>query len=84
MVTEENEIRAECVIDAVNPGSFIALYSPPQSFEMFYLCHVVNITIATETVCDDYGHVIEKGVKYLICKYLEKSQKRKDKLFTRC
>ena len=80
VVTEENEIRAECVIDAVNPGSFIALYSSPQSFEMFYLCHVVNITIATETVCDDYGNVIEKGVKYLICKYLEKKAKKKGQI----
>ena len=25
-VTEENEIRAECVMDAVNPGSYVALY----------------------------------------------------------
>ena len=33
-VVEENEIRAECVMDAVNPGSYVALYSLPDSFEM--------------------------------------------------
>lgn len=80
VVTEENEIRAECVIDAVNPGSFIALYASPQSFEIFYLCHVVDITVATETMSDDYGHIIEKGVKYLICNYLEKKSERKGRI----
>ena len=31
-VTEENEIRVECVTDAVNPGSSVALYLSPDSF----------------------------------------------------
>ena len=35
-VVEENEIRAECVMDAVNPGSYAALYSLPYSFEMLF------------------------------------------------
>ena len=35
-VVEENEIRAECVMDAVNPGSYVALYSLPDSFEMLF------------------------------------------------
>ena len=39
-VTEENKIRAECVMDAVNPGSYVAFYSAPDSFEMFFaLCY---------------------------------------------
>ena len=35
-VTEENKIRAECVVDAVNPGSYIALYLSPDSFGMLF------------------------------------------------
>ena len=35
IVTEENEIRRECVMDAVNQGSFVALYLSPDSPEMF-------------------------------------------------
>ena len=31
-VTETNEIRAECVMDAVNPGSYVTLYLSPDSF----------------------------------------------------
>ena len=40
-VTEENEIRVECVTDAVNPGSSVALYLPPDSFwnGFFVLCY---------------------------------------------
>ena len=40
---EENEIRADCVVDAVKPGSYTALYSSPESFEMFYLGHFTAI-----------------------------------------
>ena len=36
MVTEENEIRAECVADAVNPVSFVALYLSPQLYKMVF------------------------------------------------
>ena len=36
-VTEENKIRAECVMDVVDPGSFVALYSSPDSFEIFFV-----------------------------------------------
>ena len=60
---EENEIRADCVVDAVEPGSYIALYSSPELFKMFYLCH---------DIVDDYNHTIRKGAKYLKYKYLEK------------
>ena len=35
-ITEESEIRAEFVIDVVNPGSYVALYSSPDPFEMFF------------------------------------------------
>ena len=35
-VTGENEIRAECVMDAANPEYYVALYLSPDSFEMFF------------------------------------------------
>ena len=49
-----------------------ALCSPPESFEIFYLCYVIINGIASESMCDDYNHVIEKGMKYLKSNYLEK------------
>ena len=67
-VIEENEIRADCVIDVVQPGSHVALYSSLESFKIFYLCYVVESGIASECMRHDYNHFIDKGVKYLKCK----------------
>ena len=35
-VTGENEIRPECVMDAANPGSYVALNLSPDLFEMYF------------------------------------------------
>ena len=80
-VTEENEIRADCVVDVVQPCSYVALYAPPEAFEMFYLCYVIESGIASEYMCDDYNHVIEEGMKYLKCNYLEKKSEKKGNIF---
>ena len=77
----ENEIRADCVVDVVQPCSYVALYSPPESFESFYLCYVIESGITSESMCDDYNHVIEKGIKYLKCHYLEKKSEKKGNIF---
>ena len=45
-VTEENEIRADCVVNVVQPCSYVALYAPPEAFEMFCLCYVIESCIA--------------------------------------
>ena len=90
--TEKNEIRADCVVDAVEPGSYIALYSSPELFEMFYLCHVIAKQTASDDIVDDYNQTIGKDTKYLKCKYLEKRLEKKvvfptncyKKLFTFC
>ena len=42
-VTEENEIRAKCVMDAVNPGSYVAFYLSPDSFEMFFFAMLMML-----------------------------------------
>ena len=44
-VTEENEMRAECIVDVVRPGAYVALFSPPESFEIFYLCQVMKLVL---------------------------------------
>ena len=67
---KENEIRADCVVDVVQPGSHVAFYAPPESFEMLYLYYVIESGIASESMCDDYNHVIEKGMKDLKCNEL--------------
>ena len=43
-VTEKNEIRAVCVMDAVNPGSYVAMYLSPDSY--VFLCQVIDVGVA--------------------------------------
>ena len=61
----EQELRAECVANIVMPNSFIALFSPPESFELFYLCQAFSIITASEMINDQYNHVIQQGDKYI-------------------
>ena len=72
----EQELRATCVTDIVVPNSFIALFSPPESFELFYLCHAFSVETASEMVIDQYNHIIQQGERYIVCKYLEKLNKK--------
>ena len=80
----QKNIRADFVVDAVEPGSYIALYSSPESFEMFYLCHVIAIETASDDIGDDYNHTIRKDTKYLKYKYLEKRSEKKKVFSTNC
>ena len=43
----EQELRTECVAD-VTPNSFIALFSPPESFELFYICKAFSVNTASD------------------------------------
>ena len=74
-------MRYQCVVDAVEPGSYIALYCSPESFEMFYLCHVKAIEAASDDIVDDYNHTIRKGTKYLKYKCLEERSEKKVNIF---
>jgi len=69
---EAYELRADCVLDVLQICSFIALYSPPSSFELFYLCKVLDFGTATEDMVDAYNHRVPMGTKYVLCNYLEK------------
>ena len=61
----EKELRAECVANIVMPNSFIALFSPTESFVFFYLCQAFSIETASEMMNDQYNHVIQQGDKYI-------------------
>ena len=52
------------MIGIVQKNSVKALYSPPNSFEIFYLCYVLDIGVAKEQLFDKYNHVIEPGYSY--------------------
>ena len=68
---EAYELQADCVLDVVQRGSFIALYSPPTSFKLF-LCKVLDFGTAAENMVDAYNNPISMGAKYIQCNYLGK------------
>ena len=75
LINDENELyelRADTVIQVVQPGNVIALFSPPNALELFYLCIVKESGVATEDLCDSQHHVIQKGCSYLSVCYYEK------------
>ena len=80
---EAYEVRADCVFDILHRGSFIALLSHSDSFELFYLCKVLEFGTATEDMIDSYNHQITIGTKYILCNYLEKIAEKKNRIICR-
>ena len=78
--TEAFELTADCVFDVLQRGSFIALYSHSSSYELFYLCKVLEFGTATEDMIDSYNHQITIGTKYILCNYLEKIAEKKNRI----
>ena len=64
---EKYELRSNNVLDIVCKDSVIALFSPPNAFELFYLCKVLDFAIAQEPLVDKYNHMIELGCPYIKC-----------------
>ena len=77
---EAYELRAYCVFDILQRGSCIALFSHSSSFELFYLCKVLEFGTATEDMIDSYNHQITIGTKYILCNYLEKIAEKKNRI----
>ena len=80
-IMKEQVIRAECVTDATVQNSHIALFSPPESFELFYLCYVLKLSIAEEEIADKYNHIISKGNTYITCQYLKKIKEKRGRVY---
>ena len=53
-------------------GNVIALFSPLNALELFYLCKVEFSGTATEDLHDGQHHIIKEGSPYLSIKYYEK------------
>ena len=66
------ELRSENVQLVVKRGSIVALFSPLNALELFYLCRVIKSSVADEDLCDRFEHVVEKGQAYLSVQYYEK------------
>ena len=76
---EAYELQADCVLDVVQRGSFIDLYSPSTSFELFYICKALDFGTAAEDMVDAYNHHISTGTKYTF-NCLEKKSEKKSRI----
>ena len=68
---EKYEMKSCNVLDVIQEGSVIALFSHPNANEPFYLCKIVRFGIAENHLTDHLGHHIPKGAKFITCKYFE-------------
>ena len=55
-------------------GSIVALYTPSNIFEPFYLCKVIAKQKAVGNVIDTSGHSAIDGGEYFVCHYLRKKR----------
>ena len=53
---EKVELRSESVLQIIHQGSAIALYSPANSLELFYLCKVIECGVASDDLCNENKH----------------------------
>ena len=77
---EQYEMRSASISKIVETGNIVALFAPPKSFEMFYLCKVIFTEVAEKEIIDDYHHALQKGSVYLKCHYLEKVSEKRSKV----
>ena len=74
---DEDQLQPEIIFDLITPGSVVALYSPPNAGELFYLCKVNAVDVAETDLHDKFNHIILKGSRFMKCNYLEKTDDRK-------
>ena len=72
-------IRAEHVTCIISKNSTIALYSSTNSFDLFYLCKVIDFGEAEGTLVDKFDHVIERDMKFIKCQYYQKEKEIKER-----
>ena len=75
---EENEILTESFFSHIEKGLYIALYSPPQASELFYLCKVLSCETTITSISDANDHTVLQGMKYIRAHYLEKVKEKKE------
>ena len=74
-VEEEGyQIRGDEVLDIINEGNVIALYSPIGAHdEPFYLCLVRGFGTASEVLQDQNNHIVSPGENYISCQYFQRA-----------
>ena len=79
-MTWKHELRSTNIMEIVNVGNIISLFAPPNPFEMFYLCKVVEVEVAKDDIFDGYKPYDKDRNEILKCNHLEKSKEIKEKV----
>ena len=63
----DNNRDDDTMLHIIFPGSIIALYTPSDVKESFYLCYVNEVKTGTTHIFDAYQHFVLPGTKYILC-----------------
>ena len=74
-------VRKSNAFDIIQVGSLIALYSRPNSIELFYLSKVVGYGVAEDKLINKNNYIILEEDKYIKYKYFQKAKEGKAKIF---
>ena len=69
---EQHDLQGDVASICLSADVVIALFSPPISPELFYLCKVINFAVALEQLSYIYNHIIKKSEKYIKEQYFQK------------
>ena len=75
---EAYELRSESVKSGLTKNTTMALYSPSNSLELFYLCKVIDFGVAIENMVNGYNHIISQGSRE--CQHYQKQKETKSKI----
>ena len=64
---EGNVLHNDILFNLLISGAVIALYSPTNPRELFFLCKLIGICHADSDKTDYYNHFVPKGTKFIKC-----------------
>ena len=71
-LTPAEDIQESTLFKLIRPGSFVALRSPPNSVEPYYIAEVQEKGMAIENLRDNFGHCIVQGEQFATIRYLDR------------
>ena len=70
--SDDEFVNVDSILNGIDPGSYIGIYSSENANELFYLCLVRSINRTPVDITDRNNHFVPAGSVYAVCSYLEK------------
>ena len=68
-------LNESTIFEVLEPGIYVAMRSPPNSIEHFFVGAVVDQGVAKENIRDANGHFIVEGKYFAIIHYLQMKER---------